>query len=127
MLTNTLNITDGQNDQIIGIDSAHRIGTKKPNQTKPRPIKVMFTRLKVKEQVMNEVRKETKKPNSQISASHDFTERIRKIRKALVPHMLHAKSLNKKSFIRYDKLYIENRMFSIDLENNQLVPCPSRK
>ena len=93
----------------VKIDRSHRIGRKREDQRKPRPIVVTFNFHQDREHV----RLNTKKlKGTNIGVSEQFPEEIERIRKTLYPELKKAKSEGKRAKIVRDKLIIEGRVFN---------------
>lgn len=89
------------------IDFIRRIGVKKGN----RPILIRFIAYRRKIEVLR-LAKNLK--GSNLALSEDFLEEIRKIRKALYPYWKAAREENKRAYMRYDKLLVDNKFWSLE-------------
>ena len=132
-----LNITLDDTD----IESVKRLGKIKENDEesadetdnqgpKARPILCKFANSKTKTDVMSKIRqlvqnKKIKQVLGNTKFRDDFTDRVREIRKNLIPHMLQVREEHKrekdfKCFISYDKLNINGELYQLDFEGESL-------
>ena len=93
----------------VKIDRSHRIGRKREDQRKPRPIVVKFNFHQDREHVRLNAKK---LKGTNIGVSEQFPEEIERIRKTLYPELKKAKSEGKRAKIVRDKLIIEGRVFN---------------
>ncbi|ESO94951.1 hypothetical protein LOTGIDRAFT_160704 [Lottia gigantea] len=120
VISNDLKIEGANDDSSVGIDRVYRIGRKQVNARRPRPIIVTFDRLKTRDLVLDSDRKSLR--DSDISISEDYSERVRSIRRGLIPHLKEAqKDKEKKIKLRYDKLIIDKNVFTYDLNKKELI------
>lgn len=81
----------------IRIERAHRIGRRRPNATKPRPLIVRFLDFHDKENVKDCRR--NLPPN--IHVSDDYPYSVREMRRRRMPELIAAKNNGKQAFLRY--------------------------
>jgi len=101
----------------LQISLCHRVGTKRTGASsrKPRPILVKFIRGLDKRKVLQKRDNlKTVAPGSNISVSHDFPEEIRQRREILKKILNKAKSLQMNAYLSADKLFIDNKPYTID-------------
>lgn len=107
-----LNIPDASS--AIKIERAHRIG--RYDSSKPRPIVVKFNhypdKLLVKQKCSDLQR--NSETRSQIRVSEQFPKLIQDKRRQLIPVLIKAKQDGKTAYLSYDKLFINNKMFTVD-------------
>ena len=120
----------------IKIERAHRISRYDPN--KIRPVVVMFNHypdkvlIKQKTQEMWKKYNDAVKPQSNngtmsdgnnststlppkpIRVSDQFPKTVQERRKMLLPAMINAKKSGKLAYLSHDKLFIDNKMFTVD-------------
>jgi hypothetical protein len=99
--------------EYYSIERAHRIGGKGSN---PRPIVVKFNNYKDKLKVLSRSKylKGTK-----IGVAEDYTEEVRKIRVQLKEHLIAARREGRHAVLRFDKLIIEGRSYTLDQLSNK--------
>jgi regulator of replication initiation timing len=90
------------------IERAHRIGRKTNGN---RPIIVRFSGYKKKTEVL---RNSKNLKGTRIRIEEDFTAKIRNVRKELRQFMLEARSSGQFAILRYDKLLINGRGYSLE-------------
>ncbi|KAK6182034.1 hypothetical protein SNE40_009802 [Patella caerulea] len=118
VLINDLKLDD--HNSVTKFERIYRLGVKKNSLKRPRPVLVVFTSLSDRDSVLRTAKREL--IDSQIAISEDFTERVRRIRKALIPFLIEAKTKDKKrARLNFDKLIIESKAYTIDLDTNQLI------
>jgi len=100
LVSNKLHI---DTDDLI-IERAHRVGRKKPDSTKPRPIIAKFLSFKDRDAVLK-ARKNLKGTRQIIR--EDFSDRVLQKRKDLLPQMNEARNEGKIAYLSYDKLIIK--------------------
>lgn len=106
-------LTEGLGLREVQFDRAHRTSNK-PNA----PIVVRCTFYKDKLAILRA--KKNLGSGSDVSISEDFSQRVRDIRKALIPHLKDAKKAKKNAFLVFDHLIIDNTKFTVD-ENSRLI------
>ena len=102
----------------VVIDRAHRLGTSDTS-----PIIARLTYYKQKERILRE-KKILQTKNPSVSIGEDHSERVRGVRKLLLPHLKEAKKKKQSAFMVYDYLIIDNVKFVVDHEGKV---CPSEK
>ena len=90
--------------QEIIIERAHRVGRKTSGESKPRPIIAKFLKYKDRDAVLK-ARRNLKGTRQTIR--EDFSERILKKRKDLLPKLNEARNDGKIAYLSYDKLVIK--------------------
>jgi hypothetical protein len=108
----------------VKIDRSHRIGRKREDQRKPRPIVVKFNFHQDREYVRLNAKK---LKGTNIGVSEQFPEEIERIRKTLYPELKKAKSEGKRAKIVRDKLIIEGQVFQIIVGLECLKPDSLKK
>ncbi|KAK6192085.1 hypothetical protein SNE40_003628 [Patella caerulea] len=121
IMVNEFQVEEARDTSLMGIERVHRIGRRNNRAPKPRPILIMFEKLRDRDTILKSGREQLKTSNSELGVSEDFTVRVRKIRKALIPKLKEAKQNGKKTFLRSDKLIIESEMFTYDLDTNEII------
>ncbi|XP_053379987.1 uncharacterized protein LOC128548637 [Mercenaria mercenaria] len=110
---NTLKIVDPESR--IKIERAHRLGNKY-DSTKSRPIVVKFNhypdKLLIKQKASDYAKSLSSQPK--IRVSEQFPKTIQDRRRLLIPAMIKAKNDGKTAYLSYDKLFINNRMYTVD-------------
>ncbi|KAK6190935.1 hypothetical protein SNE40_002696 [Patella caerulea] len=120
VLINELKLDGADDDSLVAIDRVHQIGKKTLNSNRPRPVKVCFHRLRTRDLILTKSR--TLLKESTVHVSEDYSEQVRSIRKALIPHLQEAKKISENFVIlKYDKLIINKDVFTFNLTNKQLV------
>ncbi|ESP02481.1 hypothetical protein LOTGIDRAFT_172042 [Lottia gigantea] len=120
-LSEKLKMEGAEGDSLVSIDRIHRVRKMRQNSSRSRPIKVSFHRLKMRDIILSKARQLLKESN--VSVSEDFTQRVRSIRKGLIPHLKEAKQNSDNAVtLKSDKLIINRNVFTFDLEKKQLVP-----
>uniref|UniRef100_T1HJV4 Endonuclease-reverse transcriptase n=1 Tax=Rhodnius prolixus TaxID=13249 RepID=T1HJV4_RHOPR len=76
-----------------------------------RPIIIRFTSLRCKLELL---RKAKNLKGSDLVLSEDFPVEIREIRKKLYSYWKEARNSNKKVYMKYDKLWVEGRLYSLE-------------
>ena len=64
--------------------------------------------------------------SNDIRIGEDFPDRVRKQRSLLYPFMKEALDSGKKASLRYDKLYVDGKIFRFDESKNQPVSVNDR-
>ncbi|KAK6196422.1 hypothetical protein SNE40_001651 [Patella caerulea] len=119
-LSEKLGVDGAEDDSSVSIDRVHRVGKRNQNSSRPRPIKVLFHRLQTRDIILTKARQLLKE--SSVSVSEDFTNRVRSIRKGLIPHLKEAKRNNDNTVtLKSDKLIINRNVFTFDLETKQII------
>jgi hypothetical protein len=122
----SLNIPNAHN--TIKIERAHRLSPKYEND-KIRPVVVAFNHYPDKmliKQKVNEAWKQnqstssgdTFNPYTKVRVSEQYPKVIQDRRKQLIPAMIRAKQDGKTAYVSVDKLYINNKMFTVDTVSN---------
>ena len=83
------------------IERAHRIGRKKRDALKPRPVVAKFPSFKTREEIL---KNKKRFQGTNIFVMEDFSERVRERRRELLPEMHKARKEGLIAFLRYDKL-----------------------
>ena len=96
-LYDNLNIA---NQHEFVIERAHRLGKKITS-----PIIVKFLSFRDKMTVMSAAR--NARDTCEARVMNDFTDKTRKQRSTLIPHMIRAREQGKKAYLAYDKLVVE--------------------
>ena len=108
LLSDKLGITITENN--MEMDRAHRIGIRKEGiNQKPRPIVVKFHKYTEKEKIR---KSSYMLKGTDYSIGEQFPKEIVDKRKLLVPVMKEAKKKGKTARLSYDKLYIDNKLYS---------------
>ena len=124
------------------VEVVHRIG-KRSDQTasgssptnrnsgKSRPILCRFKTQQLRDKILAKVRSLMSKRHSRIKlgslrVTEDFPERVRNVRRKLVPHLKQLKEEHKdesdfKCFLQYDKLHVNGILYSLNLETDELI------
>lgn len=100
---------------IYDINFVKRIGIKQDG--KIRPIVIAFNSRLLKYDVLSNAR--TLK-GSNMWIGNDYTRDIVNIRKELVPYMIKAKKEGRKCYLRYDKIVIEQSIYSLEDMKNKI-------
>ena len=92
-------------------------------QPRPRPVIVKFTTWKDREKVWSAGR-ENLRDKKEIGVGEDYSDRVRAIRKQLIPHLIKFRkqliNTTEKVFLRYDKLIVGNDIYTYDEVNHTL-------
>ena len=104
-LENTLKITDAKNIQL---EKAYRLGKRKTESDKPRPIVVKFTKLSDRAIVKNS---SSRLKDTKYGISPHYPREIVERRKKLVPIMIRERKKKKKAFIVGDKLFVDGELY----------------
>ena len=128
LLLDTFRDTLGMQDAHVNIkiERAHRIG--KYDSSKKRPVVAMFNHFPDKLTVKQKFRdlappddtsneaasSETGNRSSGIRCSEQFPPVIQERRKSLIPAMIKAREDGKTAHLSYDKLFINNKMYTVD-------------
>lgn len=94
----------------VKIDRAHRIGKYQPGKT--RPIVAKFHNPPVKEAVKSAAL--NKKDEISKGVNDQYPKVIQERRRQLIPWMLKARYINKRATLDRDRLFIENRMYTVN-------------
>jgi hypothetical protein len=119
ILTDTLKIDDAA---TIQIERAHRL----QGARDPRPIIAKFNSYKDKQRILTQARQVLKGSDNNLRVSEDFTKRVRDERRELVEHMKEARDEGSLSYLSYNKLVIDNRVYVMDREKNELRQVGTR-
>lgn len=111
LLSDKLHITDSKN--VIKLDRAHRIGKRRFDAHKDRPIVVKFNSYKDRELVRNKASALRGHPEG---ISQQFPREVYERRKNLYPFFKEARGKGKKAVLVGDKLFINDRRFEPPLE-----------
>ena len=108
ILEENMDIEDAANK--IKVDRSHRLGKRREQNAKPRPIVVKFNYHQDKE----DIRRNAKKlKGTRIGISEQFPEEINRVRRRLYPEYKKAKAEGKQAKMVKDKLFIEGREFKL--------------
>jgi hypothetical protein len=119
ILCDTFKIDSADNDSVVSIERAHRLnGT--GHGGKPRGIIVKFGRFKHKQQVTEKAR-QSKSPDISIRVCDDNSASVRATRNKLRPHIVRMRAdyPDKKVFLRYDKLVVDQTVYVPDGDDIQ--------
>ena len=94
----------------LEFDRVHRLTSKDDS-----PIVARCTFYKDKEAIM---KAKGKLKGSTVFIGHDFSRRVREVRKKLIPHLKTAKSQKKKATMVYDHLIVDGKKLGLDRDNN---------
>ena len=94
----------------LEFDRVHRLSSKDDS-----PIVARCTFYKDKEAIM---KAKGKLKGSTVFIGHDFSRRVREVRKKLAPHLKTAKSEKKKATMVFDHLNIDGKKFGLDHDGN---------
>ncbi|KAH3881219.1 hypothetical protein DPMN_005142 [Dreissena polymorpha] len=94
----------------LKIDRAHRIGRFQFN--KHRPVVVKFNYFQDKIDVKQRIR--DKQQTTPIRVADQFPKEIQDRRRKLIPFMIKCRNEGKNVNLNYDKLYVDNRMYTAD-------------
>lgn len=97
------------NFNIQDLSCAHRFG--KSNEQKPRPILVKLLAIHRKTEIL---RNGHLLKNSGYSISNDLTQKEREDKKILRKHLKEAKNLNLEATIKQNKLFVNDKTFTVD-------------
>ena len=103
VITFCVSITFCGDYYILRRNSAHRVGKRKPGNSKPRSIVAKFLNFK-DHQVVLKSAKNLRGHN--IWVQEDYSDRVNEIRRQLVPRMKAEREAGKRAFIRFNKLVI---------------------
>ena len=112
-----MDIADADDSDKLVIERAYRIGRKTPGNT--RPILARFLNWRRKSEVFVKARDIPR--DSTVRIGEDFNRRVREIRKHLYPKLQEARQQGKRASLRYDKLHIENNVYTVN-QQNTIVP-----
>ena len=98
----------------VAFDRVHRLGSG-PNA--PVIARCSFFKQKV---AILKAKAKLQNQNSGVSIAEDFTQRVREVRKKLIPHLKKAKEEGKRATLVYDHLLIESRKYCLG-EDDKLV------
>lgn len=130
-VTKHLDMDRAKSDVELPIERAHRVG--KRSTGRERPVVVRFTRWKDKEEILQKARQKTREwrerssedvgSDGRIRVSEDFSTRVREIRRKLVNYMqtLRQNQPNTRMSLRFDKLFVDGRVFTYDIESEAVV------
>ena len=123
----------GMNEKEIMMERAHRLPSRR--KVGRQPIIVKFSHYKDREAVLKTFRRKRKEKREQegnqsgtheteevndetlnISVAEDYTDHVRQIRRKLQPLIKTNIQANKKVFLKYDKIVIENETFMMKIE-----------
>lgn len=107
ILTDQLEIAEN-----VQFDRVHRLGKDKTS-----PIIACCTLYKQKVVIMKAERK-LKEGNTGIFIGDDFTQRVRVIRKSLVPHLKKAREEGKKASMVFDHIVMNGKKMALDCDGN---------
>ena len=127
VLKDVVGIKEADKDEVVGIERAHRLSSKKKktsDQT-PRPIIVKFTRWKTKDEICYKARnvfKNEEHKDSGYGVSDDYSTQVRETRKKLIPFLIRKRKElpDKKVFLKYDKLIVDKKQFQYDAESENI-------
>ena len=91
-------------DDVV-IERAHRVGKTRPSEAKPRKIVARFFNYKDRESIL---KAKKKLHGTNIFINEDYSDRVMKKRKDLMPKLKEARKKNLRAFLRYDKLIIHD-------------------
>lgn len=99
---NQLNLENAKNE--LQIEKAYRLGKRKPENQKPRPIVVKFRDFNDREKVK---RVSNRLKDTDYGISQHFPQDVLMRRRKLIPIMLNKRKENKKAHLVGDKLYVD--------------------
>lgn len=113
LLENTVQIPNAKSKNELQIERAQRVGQRDRNRT--RPVLVRFSQERQRSTVLEQARQKLK--DTDIRVGEDLSKRVRDIRRKLYPKMMEARSDGKHAVIRYDKLYIDDVIYTLGSDN----------
>jgi hypothetical protein len=129
VLKDKVGIKDADKDEVISIERAHRLsskktGTNQPNR--PRPVIVKFTRWKIKDDICFKARnvfKEQVHKDSGYGVSEDYSVQVRETRAKLIPFLVQKRQElpDKSVYLKYDKLVADKKQFKWVPETDTIV------
>ena len=119
---NELNMPDKRE---VEIERAHRLRGSGGDRDQNGIIIVKFSKYKDCASILQKAR-DTLGKESRFSVLPDFTDRVRRHRRELGRRMVEARSEGKYASIRYDKLYVENKVFQYDDSTHSIVSIATR-
>ena len=107
IFTDKLKLENAENIRIVRV---HRLGKKRENTSRPRPIIVKFHWYGDR---MNVVKARRNLKGSRIYINEDFPKEIQERRKILRPIMMRAKTAKKEAFLNVDTLIIDGKPYTV--------------
>ena len=107
-LTQVLNINDSE--ECIRIDRAHRVGAYRGNKVRPIVVKFQDTASKMR---VKDALKLVRLRDTPYNVTDQYPQEVQQRCKDLIPHMVQARREGKKAVLVRDKLYINNKLFSL--------------
>lgn len=118
-MAGTLDIADAQDDNLVEIERAHRLGKKRDRSGKRQGIIVKFGRWKHKQRAKNAAKDRLSKDSGHtgnVRISEDFCQELRNTRKELLKEIPNIKSENPgvKVFLNHDKVPAGRNTYKYD-------------
>ena len=114
MLTDKMGLDGVEDDNVISIERAHRLGRRRQQQDQPKPLVVKVSRYKYRQVVWNN-RSKLKDTNYRV-AEH-FSDSVRERRRPLIQRMEEERDKGNTAYLSFDKLRVDDRMFLGGQEN----------
>ncbi|KAH8030573.1 hypothetical protein HPB51_009634 [Rhipicephalus microplus] len=104
---------------VTGIERCHRLGSKRPNKTRPVIVKLIDYREKL------EILRNCVKPkDSGLYVTEDFSQKVRQARKNLWDSKVVNRERNERVKLLFDKVSVNGKLFVWDEAKNDMVALP---
>ena len=119
LLTDKMGLDHAEDDNVISIERAHRMGRRRRQQCQPRPVVVVkFSRYKHLQVVWNN-RSKLKDTNYRV-AEH-FSDSVRERKRIFIPRMEEVRDRGNTACLSFDKLRVDVRVFEVDRKTKEIV------
>ena len=118
LLTDKMGLDHAEDDNVISIERAHRLGRRRQQQDQPRPVVVKFSRYKHRQVVWNN-RSKLKDTNYRV-VEH-FSDSVRERRRILIPRMEEERDRGNTAYLSFGKLRVDDRVFEVDRKTKEIV------
>ena len=118
LLTDKMRLDGAEDDNVISIQRAHRLGRRRQQQDQPRPMAVKFSRYKHRQVVWNNL---SKLKDTNYRVAEHFSDSMRERRRILIPRMEGKSARGSTVYLSFDKLRVDDRVFEVDKKTTEIV------
>ena len=117
LLTDKMVLDGAEDDNVLSTEQAQRLGRRR-QQDQPRTVVVKFSRYKHLQAVWNN---RSKLKDTNYTVTENFSNSVRRRRRILIPRMEEERNRGSTSYLSFDKLRVDDRVFQVDKKTKEIV------